>query len=355
MINRIKISALKSIDNLDIECTKLNIIAGTNSSGKSTLIQAILLIFQNLDVKQGLNGELVTMGDFRIDVKNNNVSGDKVQIELFEGDLDKSIKLIFSEGESDIVPVDITLINDNNSSSGLVKEYSKKLHYLSCNRIGAKDVYMKNYSSTEGLGKNGEYALHYLQMHKKDNLELELCKDSSSETLQTQVNYWLNYIVNTTITVEDVPSTDIVKGAFSVGEGRSLRPRNVGSGVSYIVSIIIMCLASGKDDVLIVENPEIHLHPRAQSRVCEFLYYIAATGRQIFIETHSDHLFNGIRAGIAREEMKDDYVSVNYFELDTNNCTKNTEIKFGKRGRILNYTEGLFDQFDIDLNKMLDL
>ena len=85
------------------------------------------------------------------------------------------------------------------------------------------------------------------------------------------------------------------------------------------------------------------------------MYFIAQNGRQLFVETHSDHIFNGIRVGIATEKMDVNNVSVNFFSLDNNNCTQNTVIEFGKRGRILNYTEGLFDQFDVDLNKMLNI
>ncbi len=351
MINKIRVSALKSISDITIECSRLNLLTGTNSSGKSTLIQAILLMFQNLESRQGLNGELVTMGDFRADVRNINISENSVQIELLDSNFNSPAILAFTEDA-----VNFSFVNKEcKVKPGIIKKYKNKLHYLSCNRIGAKDVYMKNYGSIDGIGKDGEYALHYLQVHKKDNLEMELCRDSASITLETQVNFWLKYIVNTTITVEDVPSTDIVKGAYSVGESKSQRPRNVGSGISYLVSIIIMCLASNKDDILIIENPEIHLHPKAQSRVCEFLYFVAHSERQLFIETHSDHFYNGIRAGIARNDMEKEYVNVNYFELNDNNCTTNTKIEFGKRGRVLNYTEGLFDQFDIDLNKMLEL
>lgn len=357
MICKMKISALKSIDKLEIDCSKMNIITGTNSSGKSTFIQAILLLFQNMDFEQGLNGELVTLGDFRLDVKNYNISSDKVGIEMFDiTNLDKPLRLFFTEDEDDNLPsLKITFGEGEPYLWELLTAYSKKLQYLSCDRIGAKDVYMKNYSSNDGVGKNGEYSLFYLQTHKSDTLDLELLADNSSETLYVQVNYWLKYIINSTITVEDVPSTDIVKASYSVGEGRNSRPRNVGSGISYIISVIIMCLASKKDDILIIENPEIHLHPKAQSKVCEFFYFIARSGRQLFIETHSDHIFNGVRAGLATGKMNKDDVIVNFFELDENNCTKNTTVEFGKRGRIINYTEGLFDQFDIDLNKMLEL
>lgn len=355
MINRIKVNGLKSIDELDMDCTWLNLITGTNSSGKSTLIQAILLVFQNLESQQGLNGELVTLGDFRADVKNSNISRDVVEIELCDDQLQSPVTLCITEDQFQAFLPDRETESMGVGKAGQWKQYSKKLHYLSCSRIGAQDVYRKNYSTMDSVGKEGEYALFYLQTHKKDNLDVEICRDLDSVTLQAQVDYWMQYIVNTAITVEDVPGTDIVKAGYQVEEGKSLRPRNVGSGVSYIVSIIIMCLASKKDDVLIIENPEIHLHPGAQSRICEFLSFIASSGRQLFIETHSDHIFNGIRAGIARHEIEKEMVSVHFFRLDENHCTQKFKIEFGKRGRILNYTDGLFDQFDIDLNKMLDL
>ena len=58
---------------------------------------------------------------------------------------------------------------------------------------------------------------------------------------------------------------------------------------------------------------------------------------------------------MATEKMRAEDISVNFFSIDDNNCTKNTVVEFGKRGRILNYTDGLFDQFDIDLNRMLNI
>lgn len=85
-----------------------------------------------------------------------------------------------------------------------------------------------------------------------------------------------------------------------------------------MISIIITCLGSEKDSVIIIENPEIHLHPKAQSRLCDFLYFVSKAERQIFVETHSDHIFNGIRAGVATSQIDRDDISVNFFALNKN-------------------------------------
>lgn len=60
-------------------------------------------------------------------------------------------------------------------------------------------------------------------------------------------------------------------------------------------------------------KPEIHLHPKAQSKLCEFLYFVSQSGRQLFIETHSDHIFNGLRVGVANGSMNQEDISVNFF------------------------------------------
>jgi len=364
MISEVKISALKSIDQLSLKCSKLNVLTGTNSSGKSTFLQALLLVKQNTEIWQGLNGKLVSLGDFRLDAKNFNVSTDEIVIEV-------------DTLPASTVPIKMTFKEDGQSDESLLMQWAKtikvnedkgvfsfdnlktypslSIKYLSCNRIGSQDIYLKNYGQTDDIGINGEYAIFFLQTHKSDPLDSALIYDHSSKTLLAQVNYWLNYILGTTIYPEDIPGTDVVKASYDMGDDRKIRPRNVGSGTSYLISLLVLCLSSKESDILIIENPEIHLHPRAQSRICEFLYFISQAKRQLFIETHSDHIFNGIRAGIATKAMESEDIAVNFFYLNEKNCTRVSKIEFGKNGRIMNYTDGLFDQFDIDLDRMLQL
>lgn len=359
-IKEVKISALKSIENLTVSCSKLNIIAGANSSGKSVFIQALLLVKQNSMSWHGLNGKYVSLGDFRLDAKNYHVTTDKIEIEIRTyPESAMPFKITFKETEDNLndrslfdkwVQLQPSLPITNFDSAPFFS-----IQYLSCSRIGVQDLYPKNYASTNEIGTDGEYALFCLQANKNKQLNSALVADSSSETLLAQVNYWLHYIIGAEVFVEDIPGTDAVKASYDIGNDRATRPCNVGSGISYLISIIMMCLLSDEKDILIIENPEIHLHPKAQSHLCDFFYYVANAERQLFVETHSDHIFNGIRVGIATGTMKKDDITINYFYLNEKLCTENQPIEIGKKGRILNYIDGLFDQFDIDLDRMLKL
>lgn len=348
MITDLFIRNFKSIDRLEFSCKNLNIITGVNSSGKSTFIQALMLLAQNSYGNIGLNGSLVSIGDF-IDAKNYNSGEREIEIVLCDR-ANNNLGLMITE---DGITNDFL---DDRFGSYSPPESFVNVQYLSCSRIGAEDTYKKNYDyNSRTVGVNGEYAVFCLNQFGDEPLEEKLIIDDGSYTLLHQVNYWLDYILGYTVATENIVGTDLVKGFFVTPDRKQIRPRNTGAGLSYLLSIIVMCLMSRDGDILVIENPEIHLHPRAQSRVCRFLYFVAASGRQLFVETHSDHVFNGVRAGIATETMDPDLISMNFFTINENNCTENNVIQFGNRGRILNYKPGLFDQFDIDLNIMLGL
>lgn len=348
MISQITIKALKSISDITLCCSNLNLLIGTNSSGKSTALQSILLLSQNIDTQYGLNGPLVSLGDFR-ESKNFNVPDNAIELMLIDNK-GSSIKMKITEDNG----VNVEYANDHDLTYSMNYNH-QTLHYLSCNRIGGQDIYQKNIFGLHKVGINGEYAIEYLMRHGSDELEQSLLRSKDSFTLLHQVNTWLKYIINANIKVEDITDTDVVKARFSHIEGKSIRPKNVGSGLSYIISILVLCLSSNCDDKIIIENPEIHLHPLSQSRLCEFFYFISLSGRQLFIETHSDHFFNGIRAGIATSSIDESKVTVNFFKLNDNNCSEVIPIHFGRKGKVLNQVKDLFDQFELDLNKMLGI
>ena len=197
-----------------------------------------------------------------------------------------------------------------------------------------------------------------------DNL---VVKDTDfTNTLLDQVNYWLNDIIGTTLYISDLKKTNYLQVKYNnnpanaVSEALYCRPVNVGSGISYLISIIILCLGAESDSVIIIENPEIHLHPKAQSKLCEFLYFVSQSGRQLFIETHSDHIFNGLRVGVANGSMKQEDISVNFFAMNEQYETQCNPIIFKEYGKIVGTNEDmdiddLFDQFEIDLNRMFGL
>lgn len=91
MINKIRVLALKSIKDLNVECSNLNLLVGTNSSGKSTLLHALLLLAQ-----RGLNGKYISIGDFR-EVRNYYMSNSPIRIEILEKGKRKPAWIEFDE------------------------------------------------------------------------------------------------------------------------------------------------------------------------------------------------------------------------------------------------------------------
>jgi predicted ATPase len=105
--------------------------------------------------------------------------------------------------------------------------------------------------------------------------------------------------------------------------------------------------------MLIVENPEAHLHPFSQSRIGVFLALVASTGRQIFIETHSDHVVNGIRLCVSKGFVNHDSIKFNFFDQPSNGDTANmSQISFKENGRLERWPKRFFDQIENDLSQL---
>lgn len=347
MLTQFHVKNLKSIDDITINCSYFNLFVGPNSSGKSTLLQSLLLISQNIDNPSfGINGPLVSLGEFR-EVINFNIKNESIEIDAKVND--EIIGVSFSEN------MDYKLTNNISSSALAFSSDKDNFRYLSSQRIGYRDVYDKNLNNYNDIGVDGEFAINYLQKNASLVLEDNLVAYSEDHTLLAQVNYWLYKILKTEINVENISGTDLIKARYEVSKTRFVRPKNVGAGTSYLISIIISCLSSKSNSIIVIESPEIHLHPTAQSKLCEFFYFISKSKRQLFVETHSDHIFNGIRAGLATSKFCKENIIINYVSLDNNNCTNLEEVEIGPFGKINNNYPELFNQFDIDLNRMLGL
>lgn len=371
MIEKVHVRALKSIKDLTVHCSNLNLFVGTNSSGKSTFLQALLLLAQTK-----LNGKLISIGEFR-EVRNYYMPNESIRIEKwdvgkriptwveFEEDKENDSYKVFSSLYDENL-IDWMEIDDEEKSSYLLEDIG--LHYLSCHRIGVNDIYEKNMLDESDFGIDGKYALAYLLRHESDpiNEKIAVHDENTTNSLLGQVNYWLNYIVGTNIYINDLKKTNYLQVKYNnnpanaSSEALHSRPVNVGSGISYLISIIVACLGAEEDSVIIIENPEIHLHPKAQSKLSDFLYFISQNDRQLFVETHSDHIFNGLRAQVAEGHVLQNEITVNFFAMNKQYETQCNPIVFKEFGKIVGTNEemdinDLFDQFEIDLNRMLGL
>lgn len=352
MISRLAINGFKSIDAVDLELQPLTLLVGMNSSGKSTIVQSILLAIQNITEKHKspLNGELVAIGTFS-EASNFRTNAKEIEV-FFASTDDQTVTLKFVQEDQQVV----CELNGDEKLMQFMNRKSRRIQYLSANRLGAQDTYSKNFSLHDEFGSLGEYAIDYYENHKKDKIEAKLIKNEElGSTLEINVNLWMEYIINAEISTEDLIDTDKVKAQFQNKGNRKVRPKNIGSGLSYIVSIIINILSARTGDVLLIENPEIHLHPKAQSRLTELFSFAASNGIRFIIESHSDHIFNGIRKSIYGNKVLKDQVAVYYFKMTGNFISEPVRIQFNDKGNVTNHQSGLFDQFDDDLDVLLGL
>ena len=191
----------------------------------------------------------------------------------------------------------------------------------------------------------GELVAHFLEYYG-ENRHFEIISDlilhssTPSRKLLDQTIAWEREI-SPRLTILPIKKDDKITLEYGYkGEGDNLplaklQSKNVGYGISYSLSIIVALLSAEPGSLLLIENPEAHLHPRGQSKLAELIALTAQSGVQVIIETHSDHIFNGIRKAIASKKIEKDNVKVHYFELDEKNVSVNVEIKISEKGQIL--------------------
>ena len=105
-------------------------------------------------------------------------------------------------------------------------------------------------------------------------------------------------------------------------------------------------MSAKKGNIIIIENPEIHLHPKSQARLGEFFAFIASKGIQLIIETHNDHILNKVAYEIFKGNLSKDDVIIHYFSLPYKKRTLyfNDKGNFvNKQGKETQFPEGFFD------------
>ena len=212
----------------------------------------------------------------------------------------------------------------------------------------------------------GELVGHFLSFYG-ENRDFDITSDlllhpsTTSRKLLDQTIAWEREI-SPRITIRPIQKEDKISIAYGYRSERedsrpleNLQSKNVGYGISYSLSIVVALLSAKPGALLLIENPEAHLHPRGQSKLAELIALVAQSGVQVVVETHSDHLFNGILKAVAQNKIGRENVKVHFLELDNANISIHTEIDFSENGRILNPRKGFFDQFDDDLDALLGL
>ncbi|MCJ7525312.1 MAG: DUF3696 domain-containing protein [Candidatus Aminicenantes bacterium] len=354
MLEALHIQGYKCFDTVEISLRRINILSGTNSSGKSTAIQGFLLLCNNA-VKNSpspLNGMWLRLGSFD-ECRNHRTNARSFRVGVTSGK--KSFKAEFCSADDDKNDVKVTFIDESEAIQNLLSLENRHVYYLPANRVGPEDSYPKNFDWVNFLGNKAEFIVDFLYKNRKKEVAPSLIADTASVTLEHQVNYWLMKLFGIKNKIQDLGLSNSLSLEFSLENGKFIRPYHMGSGVSFAIGVLVSCLSANPDDIVVIENPEIHLHPKAQSDLTEFLCFAANAGIQVVLETHSDHVFNGIRKAIVKKRIANTDVALHFFQLDENALSKNTSIVINQHGRIMKHTQGLFDQFDDDLDQILGL
>lgn len=313
MISRLELHNFKCFENMDIKCSPLTVLCGVNSCGKSSVIQAVLMI------------EEARYSTGNIDLMNMKYGADLYSFDeiLYDDAEEETINICITVNNKSINLTFISEENDNNISCKFSTETKINLEnlgriwYLGSDRTISQYQKRGNIAKVE-LGRENEYLGFILEKGRSGKIAVDKrrnLKDAENTLFMTQVNEWLDFILpGNQVMAVTMGSDNLVSMRF--GKEQKLHKSNVGYGVSFVLPIIINGLLAKEEDVIIVENPELHLHPKAQSDLMLFFARLAAAGVQIIIETHSDHIVNGLRKAIINDdcELKSSQTTIYFFD-----------------------------------------
>jgi predicted ATPase len=373
---KLNIKNFKCFEDQEIAFSNLTVLAGNNGAGKSTVIQAFLLIAQTFDKESYtpnlkrlyLNDYFCELGSSqRLRYKEANSDEIEFKFTNNNGDYTKLIGLV-DKKDFNILNVNTEINNDNHTL-----DFINYFDFIGADRFGPK-IFNKTDSNFSRIrvGKYGEYSTIVLDKYKNEFLDITLpnANEDEKSTLLTQVNYWMSEIFNfIKIDTEYIEKANVamlkIKNKLS-GDYES--PVNMPYGVSYVLPIIVSVLvrqiskdkifddyksSDSEKDIVIIENPEAHLHPSAQSRLGLFLAQMSKN-MNIVLETHSEHIINGIRIAIKHNKVDVNNVLFNFFEHG-DKVGQNTvkPITINRDGNLSAWPEGFFDQYENDLMDLM--
>ncbi|MBM7088866.1 DUF3696 domain-containing protein [Streptomyces sp. NPDC012461] len=382
MINHIKLINFKAFRRLELPLGPLTLLTGLNSSGKSSVLQALGLLRQSYETQMLirtkragggllLNGDLVALGTAQ-DV----LHEDFGPVEELPAVDEPLVGFVIEEdGEQRTWVAAYDIRHPDRDVMPLV-EGSVRSHlaeqpfqYLHADRITPAVTYPRSHQIAIArgfLGVRGEHTVNYLRHHTEQDVPMEVPdgplrhRGATSSQLLDQTIAWMQELCpGVNIETDPVEGTDSVRlsygfgGTAGINATRRRRPTHVGFGLTYALPIVVACLTATPESLILLENPEAHLHPKGQSRMAALLSAAAATGAQLIVETHSDHVLNGVRIAVKHGVLQPQDAVVHYFRGDG----AGTEVvtpRIDKDGMLEQWPEGFFDEWENSLDQLLD-
>ena len=358
----------KCLDDVRLPLAPLSVLAGLNGMGKSTVIQSLLLLHQSYQVSTDgsvrrlvLNGPLANIGT-AADALWEGAEQEQLALGITVAEQEFLWGFAYQEGDDELRGLESNPATVP-AGHGL---FTDAFHYLRAERFGPRSSSPVSSTAVKyrrQIGCDGEYAPFFLATFGSNDLpNVELHHPSAaSNQIRHELEAWLGEISpGTRVYTEAHKKLDLVSLEFAVssplGETQHFRATNVGFGISYIMPIILAILAAEPGTLILLENPEAHLHPRGQVKMGELLALATLGGVQILVETHSDHLLNGIRLAVHGRRVGPERVGLFFFSRVQKADTISTRInrpEMDAAGRISEWPDGFFDETEKVLRQLL--
>jgi predicted ATPase len=410
-IQSISVCGFKSIaEKQKIEIKPLTVLAGANSSGKSSMIQPLLLMKQTLEATYDpgvflLDGPNIKFS--KIDQMFSRLGGKQcknrmiIQLEIQK---DRPIEIVYKKEKTGLSIEQMTYRDEKDNEEIIISE--NLTHEEIENRLGKIKFNMFNYFQKKVEKNNFRFSVIpercflgiYLSDEKKnDSLMFRMSPAGITEQIlrrfihlpglrgNPERNYVLaaieeekgyfgvfqNYVasllhnwqINNDERLDkvnsDLKKLHLVYGVRServddtkieVKVGRMVKCGNkknddmvsiadVGIGVSQVLPVVVALQAAEPGQLVFIEQPEIHLHPKAQVEMAEILVNAAKRGVRTIIETHSPTILLGIQILVAEGKCDPDLIKLHWFTRNENGITTIDSRDLDNKGRYGDWPE----------------
>lgn len=391
MLREIELDHFKCFRALTLPLGGLTLLTGVNASGKSTVLQALVLLHQTATDGQWqpsciLDGSVISLGTVADIV--NQIHGRRSFSLGLRGE-SGGYRWTFEAAQSDkkdiAVPAKTAVFYSDASSQTLIgpdvsdgittpslraKQDAEiataieTLSYVSAERLGPREVYpLGDPKQHRTVGAQGERApgLIYWFGDDPEQPVLPGLRLDAPPTLARQTEAWLaHFFPGAGYEVQPVRGANLVTlGLRTALDEEYHRPQHVGFGLSHLFPIIVAILHAQVGELVVIENPEVHLHPQGQAKVGYFLARAAKAGVQVVLETHSDHVLNGVRRAVHDGVVASEDVRIHFFlpraEAETNQSAQVVSPDLDRHGNIDHWPDGFFDQSEKDLSYLAGL
>ena len=405
MITHIKMQNFKSWkDSGEVKLAPLTGFFGTNSSGKSSLLQMLLLLKQTVGKDEvlffGDESSLVNLGNFQevihrhelgnklyfgmscklshsvpyhlistlwqiihftFDTVIREVDGNQVIEDFRYRSLSGAAKITWEDNnlfvnDQNSIPIHVQncygLSSSENSDvpriltgfTSVFEELFSHVYYLGPARVHPKRNYHWEGDHPEDIGRWGDKAIDALLSARVDKRTIQ--REEKEISIEDRISEWLREM--------DLAHSFILERTGSPSEknydvriqkrehGPKVTLADMGYGLSQFLPVLVLCYYAPKGSTLILEQPGIHLHPKVQSQLADlFIEVVTERKLQILVESHSEHLLNRLQRRIAEEKISVDKTAL-YFCRNDEGVSKIERLKMDEFGNIANWPENFF-------------